>query len=331
MCSEGNFQKTKDMEEIINIILDNNSFLLMAHNSPDGDALGSLIALEEVFKKLNKDVFVVLQNKVPNHYASIVGKKRVNKVIVPKKYYDVLIVLDCSDIDRIYEEALNCADRKIVIDHHISNYVIKNIFDIIYIDDVSSTGMILYEIIKILENKTDKNLLDSFIATCLYLTIRSDTGNYQNNSTNFESHYISSKLLEYNADITTVNQIYKNRDFSLLKLMGICFQSIYVDYNYKLLYLIVHKEDIKKAGSTYEEASNLIDYIRNINGVDTYLLFLEDNNNVKIKARSDTKDVAKVMNVFNGGGHIGAAGAVIYGNNVYNISNRVISEFKKNI
>jgi phosphoesterase RecJ-like protein len=190
--------------------------------------------------------------------------------------------------------------------------------------------MILYEVIKTIENKTDKGLIDSFIATCLYLTIRSDTGNFQNNSTNVMAHYISSKLLEYNADITIVNQIYKNRDFSLLKLMGICFQSIYVDYNNKLLYLIVKREDIKKAGSTYEEASSLIDYIRNINGIDTYLLFLEDTNNVKIKARSETKDVAKLMNTFNGGGHIGAAGAVIYGNNVYNISNKVINEFKKN-
>lgn len=301
-----------------------NSFLIMGHNSPDGDAIGSMMALENILKQLNKDVFVVFQNKVSQNYEKIIGQNRVNKIILPNKKYDVLFILDCSDINRIYSECLNKANKVIIIDHHINNVNIKN--DFIYKELFSATGILIYNII----NKLNIKLMNEYIATCLYLSIRNDTSNFTNSNTDILSFQITSELIKYKANINLINEIYENRNYSLLKLISNCFHRICIDYDFKLLYLIVKKDDIKKSNASYEEACTLIDYVKNVNNIDTYILFIEDSNNVKIRARSNTENVCELMNHFNGGGHINAAGAIIYGDNIYNISNKVINEFKKN-
>ena len=314
------------MYDIINVILNSNSILLMTHNSPDGDGIGCLIALENILKQLNKEIFVVIQNKISKNYINIIGKERVNKIFLPNKKYDLIIILDCSDINRIYEKALYLAEKSIVIDHHIDSN--NNTFNYIYKEIVCSTGIIIYKLIKELETKINKRLFTSFIATCLFLTIRSDTSNFQNNNTDALTFEISGALLKLGANIELVNKIFENRNFSLLKLMSNCFHRICIDYNYKLLYLIVKREDIIKSNSSYEEASSLINYIKNINEIDTYILFIEDNDNIKVRARSNTINVSNILNKFNGGGHKYAAGALIYGDNIYNISNKVINEIK---
>ena len=94
------------MYDIINVILNSNSILLMTHNSPDGDGIGCLIALENILKQLNKEIFVVIQNKISKNYINIIGKERVNKIFLPNKKYDLIIILDCSDINRIYEKCV---------------------------------------------------------------------------------------------------------------------------------------------------------------------------------------------------------------------------------
>lgn len=313
---------------IIDLILSNNNILLMMHNSPDGDAIGSAMALENTLQQLNKEVFTIFQNKISKNYSNIINKNRVNKILLPKKKYDLLIILDCSDIDRIYEKALKMSNKVIVIDHHINNKIIYD-FDCIYKENVSATGIIIFNIIQEIEKQLNKTLINSFVATCLYLTIRSDTSNFKNSSTDYLSFEIASKLLKLNADIDTINEVFENREYSLLKLMSSCFHRICVDYEYKILYLIVKREDIEKSNSNYEEACLLIDYIRNINNIDTYILFIEDKDNIKVRARSNHIDVNKLMNIFNGGGHVGAAGTIIYSNNIYNVSNKVINEYKK--
>jgi len=319
-----------EIQQIIKFIQTYDKILIATHNNPDGDAIGSVVALETVLKKLNKDVFILFQNKIPKNYQDIVGLNRINKTNIPSKRYDLLIIVDCSDKNRLYDNILNCAEHIIVIDHHFeSNHNLNNV-EFIYNKNISSTGMIIYQLIKQIEQQYNILLMDNFISTCIYLTIVADTNNFKNNNVTYLTHQVASDMLKYNANTNLINNIYENREYSLLKLIANCFYRICIDYKYNLLYLVVKRDDISKANSTYKEACMLIDYIKNINKIDTYLLFIEDKDSVKVRARSNIIDVANILKEFNGGGHKFAAGASIYGD-IYSVSNKVISKIKSTV
>lgn len=300
----------------------NKSVAILMHTSPDGDSIGSAVALEKTLIKLNKSVDIILHSKVSNNYSSIIGANRVNKIIIPSKGYDLLIVLDCSTPDRTIENLNRFSRNIIVIDHHEGQKSFGNLY---LCKKASSTGIIIYDIIK------DLVEIDEPIATALYLTIRSDTNNFKNNNTDSYSHFVSSKLLLKDANIKLINEIYENRSLSMLRLMGQAFSDIYVDKAYKIVYLVVKNEHIKNANATYEEASMLIDYIRGTEGCDTAFLFLQNSSNVRVKSRSKNVDVSEIMKKFNGGGHMYAAGAEIYGSDYYSIVNKVISVARRHI
>lgn len=312
--------KTKIINEIKNP--KNRTFGLVMHNGPDGDSIGSAVALEKTLLKLNKKVDIILQNKVSSNYSSIIGANRVNKIIIPAKRYDLLIVLDCSTPERTIDNLHRFSKNIIVIDHHEGQKPFGNLY---LFKKASSTGIIVYDIIKELVE------IDEPIATALYLTIRSDTNNFKNSNTDSYSHFVSSKLLLKNANIKLINEIYENRSLSMLRLMGQAFSDIYVDKTYKIVYLTIKNEHIKNANATYEEASMLIDYIRGTEGCDTAFLFLQNYDNVRVKSRSKNINVAEIMKKFNGGGHMYAAGAEIYGSDYYSIVNKVISVTRKYI
>jgi phosphoesterase RecJ-like protein len=166
----------------------------------------------------------------------------------------------------------------------------------------------------------------------LYLTIRSDTNSFKNNNTDSKAHEIASELLFKGANLQLINDIYDNKTLSLLRLMGYSFANIYYDRQYKIVYLIIRMDQIKKAQSNYEEASMLIDYIRGINDVEIAFLFLESSDdNVRIKARSKSVNVSEIMSQFDGGGHPTAAGTMIYCDDIYKVVENVILCAKKYI
>lgn len=308
--------RNKIIGEILN--KKNRKILIAMHNSPDGDAIGSAVALEKALLKLNKKVDIILQNKVSENYSNIIGKNRVNKIIIPPedKSYDLLILLDCSDPKRTVEGIEYFAKKIITIDHH---YGCEPFGDIYLYEYAASTGMIIYKIIKRLTPFNDE------IATALYLTIQSDTGSFKNSNTDSKAHECASELLFEGANIQTINEIYDNRSLSLLRLMGYTFTNILFDKDYKIVYLVVKSDQIKMANSTYEEASILIDYIRGVNNANITFLFLESKDYTRIKARSKNIDVSEIMNNFGGGGHKNAAGGQIYSNDAYSAAESVIN------
>jgi phosphoesterase RecJ-like protein len=313
-------------KQVISKILDNRNrnIGIVMHNSPDGDCIGSAVALENCLLKLNKHVDLIIQNRIPIEYSKIIGENRVNKIFIPQnKYYDVVFLVDCADPERTIDNVSNMARCLITIDHH---YGVKPFGDIYLYEHEAATGIIIYKIIKSLSP------IDADIANALYLTIRSDTNSFKNNNTDSKAHEIASELLFKGANLQLINDIYDNKTLSLLRLMGYSFANIYYDRQYKIVYLIIRMDQIKKAQSNYEEASMLIDYIRGINDVEIAFLFLESSDdNVRIKARSKSVNVSEIMSQFDGGGHPTAAGTMIYCDDIYKVVENVILCAKKYI
>jgi phosphoesterase RecJ-like protein len=294
------------------------------HNGPDGDSIGSAVALEKTLLKLGKNVDIILQNKISTCYSKIIGENRVNKIFIPPlgKVYDVVVLLDCSDINRTVDNIRKMAKFMIAIDHHYGSKPIGNIY---YYEKAASTGIILHKIIKRMIP------IDQEIANALYLTIRSDTCSFKNSNTDIKAHETAGELLLRGADIHLMNEIYENKSLSLIRLLGNTLGDVYYDSQYKITYLIVRMEQIKKSNSNYEEASMLIDYIRGVNGAEITLLFIEGYDSVKIKARSKYTNVSEILSYFSGGGHPTAAGATVYGDDIYRVVESTLYQTKEYI
>ena len=117
------------------------------HNSPDGDAIGSAVALEKSLLKLGKKVDIIMQNKISSSYAKIIGENRVNKLYTPheNKVYDVVILVDCADPDRTVDGICDMGRFLICIDHH---YGCPAFGDLYLYERAASAGMIVYKIVK---------------------------------------------------------------------------------------------------------------------------------------------------------------------------------------
>lgn len=307
-------------KQIVNVIRDRNvrNVAIVMHNNPDGDCIGSAVALEESLKNNNKNVDIIIHNKIPEKFAPIIGANRVNKYIVPYegKRYDVLFMLDVADFDRTYYDAQHISKKVIIIDHHLNNNIPK--VDYYLNENDASAGMTVYKLIKFLSPIT------TTMATAIYLTIRSDTGNFKNSNTTSKTHAMVSELLTIGANIQLINTLYDDKTLSYIKLMGNVLLNVKIDKNNKIAHLIISKSDIVHSGSNMKEAGLIIDLIKNIENVDMAFLFIENNEEVVIKARSKQKDVSEVIKEFGGGGHKCSAGCIVVSDDIYKTKDKVI-------
>lgn len=311
-------------QQIISKIKDkkNRNIAIVMHNKPDGDSIGSAIALEEALITIGKKVDLIIHNKISDRYASIIGKNRVNKIFLPNegKRYDLLIMLDFSDPNRTIDNLRRLSKTIIVIDHHIYT---KPYGDIHLCENVSSTGIIVYSIIKKLTAITNS------IATSIYLTIVADTLNFRNSNVDQKTHRVAAELIENGACLNTINEIMDGKALSFIHLMGQTLRDVQFDKNYKITYLAVTRDKVKAAKSSDEDVLLLIDQIRNIKNSDITFLFIEGISNVRISARSIKTPVNEILNHFGGGGHEKAAGCAIEDKSIDEVVEEVLDFTRK--
>lgn len=309
-------------KNIIEKIKNSRTIAIFMHNSPDGDCIGSAVALEELCKKLGKRTDLIIQDKIPKKYSPIVGSNRVNKVITPHegKMYDLAILVDCADSKRTVNNLRRYAKFLIVLDHH---KVSKPFGDIYLYEPVAATGIIVYKIIKQFSE------LSPTICNAIYCTILCDTSNFSNRNIDSETHSVCADLLKHGADIDIINQIYQIKTKSFLMLLGSVLQDIEIDAQYGIVSLIIHRDSIKNANAFDHEASMIINYITNIEDCDISFLFIEGINNVRISGRSNTKPVRPILEHFGGGGHDNASGCAIDGKSINYAASEVL-EYARN-
>lgn len=295
------------IEEAISKIKDANQISLASHVNPDGDNIGSLMALYLALKKLDKEVYIIKTDETPSDYMFLPAIDKIRDQNLLET--DLLIVLDCGDVERLGKTKYIIEKAKTIInvDHHISNteFGDYNIID----PKATATGEIVYELITKMGISIDKD-----IATCLYTAISTDTGSFMYDSVTEKTHEIIANLIRTGINVGDINiRLYQSRSIEKTNLFISSLATLKTYYDKKIATVKVTQEMIFDTNSTLEDSEGIIDFVREIDSVEVACLLKEtEKNKIKISLRSKAYvDVAKISTVFNGGGHIRAAGCTI--------------------
>lgn len=284
------------------------------HTGADGDAIGSALALEKALNKINKKAEVIIHDKIDSRFYRLDNRLK-RKTNCKMNIYDCVILVDCANQRRTAEFLLYLSNFIIIIDHHPK---VENFANIHWCREEASTTILIYELLNDMNIKICKD-----IAQLLFLGICSDTGNFKYQNTNYVSFKVAAELIEKGADVNLTNEILESKSIEYMKLLNLVLPKFKVDKNYKIGYVDITREDIRKANASDKDASLIIDVIRNVEDVDIVFLFIEGTKNeIRIRARSKKTPINIMMKKFNGGGHENASGGII--NNI-TMSNAIVN------
>ena len=301
------------MNQIIQQLKNSRTVLLASHENPDGDAIGSLLALGLALNLLQKKTTLYNPSPIPAVYRFLPSVTRVVKHLRKGDDFDTAVILDCGDIERIGDGAAIAAQVPVTInvDHHITNtgFGTYQLID----TQACATAEIVYRLIKALDISISRDIADS-----IYTGILTDTGSFRFSNTNHAAFAICEEMIACGADPYQIAQhVYGKYSLGRIKLLNLALDSIEISRNGRLSMMTVTKEMLTKTGTQPEDADGLINYARRIEAVAVAALIQEQANNrgslkknqFHVSLRSDgTVDVARIAASFGGGGHASASG-----------------------
>jgi bifunctional oligoribonuclease and PAP phosphatase NrnA len=290
---------------------------IVTHWSPDGDAMGSSLALYHYLKGLGKMVHVIVPNAYPDFLKWLPGDKQVlnfqtqeKKAMNVLKKVDVLFTLDFNSFKRLEKLgellALHPA-RKIIIDHHQQ----PDDYGTLYFHDVNATSTceLIFDFIV---GMGDKKQIDKKIANCIYTGMMTDTGSFRYPGVNAHTHRIIADLLEIGINPGDIHSaIYDTYSENRMKLLGYALTNKMVIIREKnIAYISLTEKELQQFKYQKGDTEGLVNYPFSIKGIKLCALFTESDGIIKISFRSKGKrDVNSFARThFNGGGHINAAG-----------------------
>jgi phosphoesterase RecJ-like protein len=294
--------------EIAALIHASESFVVMSHMRPDGDALGCQIALGLSLRQLGKRVCVWNEDGMLEKYRFLPGAELVETPPAEAREFDVAFALDCAVHKRLGTplEAIKAAKTWVNMDHHVSN---DRYGDLVYIDShAPATGEILYEFIR----ATGLPFLPAMVDN-LWVAIATDTGSFQYPNTTARTFEIGAELIKAGANVGALSQrIYDSFPRRRIELLRELLNVLRFSAKDRVASFALSLAMAERAGAKPEDNENLIDTIRAIDGVMVAAFFEElPEGKVRISLRSKDPraDVCKVCAMFGGGGHTLAAGA----------------------
>ena len=299
-------------------------FAVMSHVRPDGDALGSQLALALSLKKLGKDVRVWNEDGMLEKYSFLARAELIQKPPEHAEDVDVAVALDTAIQNRLGTafQAIRSAKLWINIDHHPSN---PGYGDLVHIDPTApATAQILYELIK------DQNLpLDREIAEDLYVAIATDTGSFQYPNTTARTFEIAAELVRCGVDVGRISRLtYENYPRRRLELLRDLLRTMRFDAEGRIASFSLDLKTAAERRVIPEDNEGLIDHLRAIRGVIVAVFFEELNDGkvrVSMRSKDEAVDVCEICRKFGGGGHVLAAGARIRGT-LHEVEERVLRE-----
>ncbi|MGI6706906.1 MAG: DHH family phosphoesterase [Clostridia bacterium] len=317
-------------DQIIPIINEKNRFVLIAHVSPDGDTLGSCLALAKALEQKGKKVCLFCSDSIPDSYRFMreMDRFQVPDEKEPSDSFEVCIAIDCSDLERTGNASryvANC-EYSINIDHHISNtfYGKYNIVD----RCASATGEIVYHLIKAMGA-----LLTKDISEYLYIAITTDTGSFCYENTTAETHKIAADLISHGVHVSELSTVlFKQRSLSKTRLLGQALSTLEVLEDGLLAIIHVSLDMMKSVQASDNDCDGIVNYAQEIEGVELAILIREQSNRLyKISFRTRSYvDASEIARVFGGGGHKRAAGCTIEGD-FTEVKNKLMVQVHKNL
>ncbi len=305
------------IQDILGLIEKHRRFFISTHIRPDGDAVGSELALALFLTRLGKEVAVINSDPPPMNMdwlpgvdmiqvfdGSLEQREAVNGA-------DVIFILDTNAMDRLGKlvaPVRNSRAIKALIDHHTHP---EAWFDVMFErETASATGELVYEVI----SAYDAEMIDTDVATALYAAIVTDTGSFRYSNVTPALHRTVADILE-RGDISPApihTAVYDTRSPESLRLLGRVLESITLRYGGQVAYMVITPRMLRETGASSEDTEGFVNYALSIEGVRVAIMFLETESGTKMSFRSKADaHVNEWARAFGGGGHKNASGAYL--------------------
>jgi len=327
-------KKNNSLQEIVEYIKENDDYLIIGHIDPDGDAIGSIMAFKFLLNHLNKNSLLLLHSDLTKEYDILFKYLNSDEYYIfnkgneeQLKEFNKIIALDSANIERLGDYKPIIENYQIVnIDHHYDN---SRFGDFNYVNpDESAVGKIIYDMVDLLDIEITED-----IGTAMALAVLADTGSLKYPNSDPNSFRMIASLKEEGIDIVEINRFLQSfSSLKYLKLLSEALANIKTAKKGKIAWLVVNNQVIKSIGIDEKEINNLVNYPRDIRGVEVGISFVETKKDfIDISFRSlNYVDVSKIAHKFNGGGHPRAAGTKIEGDLEQTVR-AVLDEVKKNV
>ena len=295
-------------QEIADAIRTHDSFIILSHIRPDGDAIGSQIALGHALEQMGKTVHYINEDGTPDNLTFLPGSDKVQTPPAEPLDVQVAIALDCATKPRLGDNALNAASKAtlwINIDHHVSN---PKYGDLNHIDSISpATGQILYNLI------TEQELpFSELTRDAIYVAVSTDTGSFQYSNTTAATYEMAADLVRRGIDVGTINALtYDNNPYRRIELLRSLLNTLELEQGGKVAHWELPNSVKEELNLKPEDSEDLIDLIRGIQGVIVAAFFeeLPDGKiRVSLRAKDSSVNCSELAQRFKGGGHARAAG-----------------------
>jgi len=292
--------------QVIELIEKHERFAITSHIRPDGDSLGSSLALCWILRGLKKEAEVIMCDHVPHAYVKLPGADEVRVVKDVDREYDAVFVIECSDVTRPGLPSLK--DQFVVnIDHHSTTALFG---DLNWIDSTAAAvGEMIYNLAKAIGARINPE-----IASCVYAALLTDTGSFHFSNTTERTFKIASDLVRHGAQPAKLSQaIFYSYPYAKIRLVGEVLSTLHRDESGRIAWITMSKEAMDNSGATEDDSDGIITYPLTVGDVEAVAFFRElASSTYRISLRSKNRvNVARVAEHFGGGGHANAAGFTI--------------------
>jgi phosphoesterase RecJ-like protein len=302
-----------DWAPFVDLVRRGQRFLLTTHVRPDGDGLGSLLALTDALEHRDKHVRMVVASSLPPRYEFLAPPGRIQRFTAPGDAWrdvDTIIVLDTgtwNQLDDFGPFLKSMPAAKAVIDHHLTQ---DDLGALRFVDtSAEATGRLVHEAIMALGGP-----LTGAAASNLFVALAMDTGWFRHSNATAPTFDLAAQLARAGAKPTAIyDELFERNSLARLKLMGRVLERLRVCESGQVAHTDIRLTDYLETSATTLDSEDLVNFTRSVMGVEVGLLFMEQpRGGVKVSFRSRSSiDVARIAEQFGGGGHRLASGAVV--------------------
>jgi phosphoesterase RecJ-like protein len=318
----------KIIDRILEVIREHKTFCIVGHVRPDGDCVGSQLALALALREAGKKVMCWNEDALPRKYKFLDPEGLFQK---PKagKNFDCVIAADCASFLRLGTAGKYSLNRKVLIniDHHESN---PNYGDINWVSAREpSCGELIFRLLKVARWPITKQIAD-----CLFAAVSTDTGSFQYPTTRPGTFHTGAELVTRGADLARIcDEVYQSYPLSRARLLRHLYNKFKLTDHDRIAYLWLKKADFARTGAESNDTEGLIDHIRDIEPVVVACVFEEvepELTRISLRSKNEKINVNEIAAQFGGGGHQAAAGARIPGKPL-SVQRKVIAAIKRGL
>ncbi len=305
--------KSKNLTQFCKALKSYDRFLLACHVAPEGDAIGSILAMESLLRRMGKKTTVIAEDVFPQRLFCLSSKRwrQVDEIKAKPSDFQALVLADCPTLERTGRVKEFVTPKTVIfnIDHHVSN---SNFGHYNYVlPTAAASGEVVFDIFKYFKMPLTKE-----DAVNLYVALSTDTGSFKNGNTTVKSHRMAAELIGHGIDLDKINDdIYSTYSLNKINLYSRLLGKVKTALGGRVAWVGMRREDLIQTGATEEDTEGFIDFLKCLREVKVAFFMSEylNKSDIRVSFRSkESYDVNKVAICFKGGGHKKAAGCVMH-------------------